>query len=40
MRALPCTQLTVLLGPLRPLAIATRTNINGDHLVDVDQGNN
>ncbi|TFC75380.1 hypothetical protein E3T21_00120 [Cryobacterium sp. TMB3-15] len=40
MRALPCTQLTVLLGPLRALAIATGININGDQFVDVDQGNN
>ncbi|POH60043.1 hypothetical protein C3B59_16355 [Cryobacterium zongtaii] len=40
MRALPCTQLTVLLGSLRALVIATGGNSNGDQLVDVDQGNN
>ncbi|POH64529.1 MULTISPECIES: DNA/RNA non-specific endonuclease [Cryobacterium] len=40
MRALPCTQLTVLLGPPRALPIATDVNINGDQLVDVDQSNN
>jgi endonuclease G len=38
-RELPYTHFTVLLDPLRRLAVATGVNIDGDLLADVDRGN-
>ncbi|WP_341476135.1 MULTISPECIES: DNA/RNA non-specific endonuclease [Cryobacterium] len=37
-RELPYTHFTILLDPVRRLAIATGVNINGDQLIDVDRG--